>query len=240
MIGVLGGMGPLATVDFFSKVISETPAKGDADHVPMLIQSDPRIAPRPPAILGEGRSPLPELLAGRDRLISAGATALAMPCNTAHFWYADLIEGCSVPFLSIVDASANELSLLADAGSAIGIIATRATLAAQIFDPALVRSGYTVMLPDEIVMNTLVLPGIEFVKAGDTLRGGQLIEKAVQALLNHGARAVVLACTETPLALDAIKSPLRSHCVDSTAALARSCVAWWQSNRVASTVSECS
>jgi aspartate racemase len=240
MIGVLGGMGPLATVDFFSKVISETPAKGDADHVPMLIQSDPRIAPRPPAILGEGRSPLPELLAGRDRLISAGATALAMPCNTAHFWYADLIEGCSVPFLSIVDASANELSLLADAGSAIGIIATRATLAAQIFDPALVRSGYTVMLPDEIVMNTLVLPGIEFVKAGDTLRGGQLIEEAVQALLNHGARAVVLACTETPLALDAIKSPLRSHCVDSTAALARSCVAWWQSNRVASTVSECS
>ena len=231
MIGVLGGMGPLATVDFFNKVISETPAKGDADHVPMLIQSDPRIAPRPAAILDEGRSPLPELLAGRDRLISAGAKALVMPCNTAHFWYADLLEGCSVPFLSIVDASVNELSLMANTGSAIGIIATRATLSAQIFDPALVRSGYTVLLPDEVVMNTLVLPGIEFVKAGDILRGGQLIEEAVRALLNQGARAVILACTETPLALDALKSPLRVHCVDSTAALARCCVAWWQTNQ---------
>jgi aspartate racemase len=238
MIGVLGGMGPLATLDFFSKVISATPAKGDADHVPLLIQSDPRIAPRPAAILGEGRSPLPELLAGRDRLILAGAMALVMPCNTAHFWYADLLEGCTVPFLSIVDASVGELSMLADAGSTIGIIATRATLAAQIFDPALVRSGYTVMVPDEIVMNTLVLPGIEFVKAGDTLRGGQLIEEAVQALLNHGARAVILACTETPVALDALKSQLRIHCVDSTAALARCCVAWWQANQASSTVND--
>jgi len=231
MIGVLGGMGPLATADFFRKVIAETPAKGDADHVPLLIQSDPRIAPRPAAIVGEGRSPLPELLAGRDRLIFAGAKALAMPCNTAHFWYADLLKGCSVPFLSIVEASVNELPLLADAGSTIGIIATRATLDAQIFDPALVRSGYTVLLPDENVMNTLVLPGIEFVKAGDPLRAGPLIEEAVQSLLNQGAHAVILACTETPLALDALNSRLRVHCVDSTAALAKCCVAWWQSNK---------
>ena len=163
-----------------------------------------------------------------DKHELAGAVALVMPCNTAHFWYADLTKGCRVPFLSIVDASVNELSKLADARSTIGIIATRATLAAQIFDPALSRSGFTVMVPDETVMNTLVLPGIECVKAGDTLRGGQLIEEAVQTLLNHGAHAVILACTETPLALDAIKSKLRIHCVDSTAALARCCVAWWQ------------
>lgn len=235
MIGVLGGMGPLATVDFFSKVMLETPAKGDVDHVPMLIQSDPRIAPRPAAILSGGRSPLPELISGRDRLISAGATALVMPCNTAHFWYADLLKGCTVPFLSIVDASVKELALLADVGSSVGIIATRATLTAQIFDPTLIRSGYTVMLPDEAVMTTLILPGIELVKAGDTLRGGQLIEEAVQVFLNQGAQAIILACTETPVALDALKSKLRSRCVDSTAALARCCVAWWQANQAGST-----
>ena len=231
MIGVLGGMGPLATVDFFSKVLQATPAKGDADHVPLLIQSDPRIAPRPAAILGEGRSPLPELLAGRDRLIAAGAMALVMPCNTAHFWHPDLLKGCSVPFLSIVDASVSELATLTSAGSPIGIIATQATLAAKIFDSALVRLGYTVVLPDKIVMETLVLPGIDMVKADETLRGGQLIEQSVQMLLNNGARAVILACTETPLALDAIKSQLRSQCVDTTAALARCCVAWWQSRQ---------
>jgi aspartate racemase len=231
MIGVLGGMGPLATVDFFNKVLEATPAKGDADHVPLLIQSDPRIAPRPAAILGDGRSPLPEMLAGRDRLIAAGAQALVMPCNTAHFWYPDLLKGCSVPFLSIVDASVKELALLAEAGSKIGIIATRATLTAQIFDLALVRLGYTVVLPNESLMDTLVLPGIDMVKAGEPLRGGQLIEQAVQKLLNNGARAVILACTETPLALDAINSQLRSQCVDTTAALARCCVAWWQSKQ---------
>ena len=220
MIGVLGGMGPLATLDFFSKVLAATAAKTDADHVPLLIQSDPRIAPRPAAILSGGRSPLPELLAGRDRLIAAGATALAMPCNTAHFWYADLLQGCSVPFLSIVDASIKELALLADTGAPIGIIATRGTLAA--------RAGYTPLLPDDTLLETLVLPGIERVKAGDTLGGGHLIEQAVQALLTRGARAVILACTETPLALDVLQSPLRGQCVDSTAALARCCVAWWQ------------
>lgn len=234
MIGVLGGMGPLATVDFFSKVVSQTPAQGDADHVPLLIQSDPRIAPRPAAILGQGRSPLPELLAGRDRLILAGATALVMPCNTAHFWYADLVKGCTVPFLSIVDASVQALSPLAETGTRIGIIATRATLAAQIFDAALVQSGYQVMVPSEHVMDELVLPGIEEVKAGDTQLGGQRIEQVVQILLNEGARAVILACTETPVALDAVQSPLRAHCVDSTAALARSCVAWWQTQQAGS------
>ena len=228
MIGVLGGMGPLATVDFFNKVLAATPAMNDADHVPLLIQSDPRIAPRPAAILSGGQSPLPELLAGRDRLIAAGAAVLAMPCNTAHYWYADLVKNCSVPFISIVDASIDELAPLANAGAPIGIIATRATLAARIFDTPLLNAGYTPLLPDDDLMDHLVLPAIALVKAGDALQGGQLIHQAVQALLTQGAKAVILACTETPLALDAVQSHLRNQCVDSTAALARRCVAWWQ------------
>ena len=228
MIGVLGGMGPLATVDFFNKVLAATAAKGDADHVPLLIQSDPRIAPRPAAILQGGLSPLPQLREGRDRLIAAGATALAMPCNTAHFWFADLLEGCSVPFISIVDASINALRNLADAGGPIGLIATGATLQAKIFDSPLRSAGYIPVLPDVAMMQELVLPGIELVKAGQAQQGGQLIEQAVQALLSQGAKAVILACTETPLALDAVQSPLRAQCVDTTAALARACVAWWQ------------
>ena len=75
MIGVLGGMGPLATVDFFSKLIAATPATCDADHVPLLIQSDPRIPARPPAILSGAPSPLPALRAGRDRLVAGRGTA---------------------------------------------------------------------------------------------------------------------------------------------------------------------
>lgn len=231
MIGVLGGMGPLATLDFFSKVLAATPAQGDADHVPLLIQSDPRIAPRPAAIMAQGRSPLPQLVAGRDRLIAAGATALAMPCNTAHFWFPDLSAGCAVPFISIVDACVAELAPLVRPGAAVGLIATRATLAGRIFDEALIQAGYTSLVPADDLMDELVLPGIELVKAGQPLQAGPLIERAVHALMQQGAGAVILACTETPVALDAVQSPLRAHCVDSTAALARACVAWWQASR---------
>lgn len=231
MIGVLGGMGPLATLDFFSKVLAATPAQGDADHVPLLIQSDPRIPSRPAAILGDGRSPLPELMAARDRLVVAGCTALAMPCNTAHFWFSDLSEGCPVPFISIVDACVAELAPMLSAGGSVGLIATRATLAGRIFDASLVKAGCTPLMPDDDVMDQLVLPGIELVKAGQTLQAAALIERAVQSLLGKGADAVVLACTETPVALDAAQSPLRTRCVDSTAALARACAAWWLRQR---------
>ena len=232
MIGVLGGMGPLATADFFSKVIAATTAKGDEGHVPLLIQSDPRIPSRPAAILHNGESPLPALLAGRDRLIAAGATALAMPCNTAHFWFSELQQGCTVPFLSIVDATCAEAASLAAPGAHIGLIATGATLATQLFDDRLRAMGFVPLLPEESDMMALVLPAIALVKAGRAAEGGQMIEQAVQALLARGASTVLLACTETPLALDAVQSPLRSRCVDSTGALARACVAWWQAEQV--------
>ena len=228
MIGILGGMGPLATVDFFSKLVATTPAARDADHVPLLIQSDPRIPARSAAILSGAPSPLPALLAGRDRLIAAGALALAMPCNTAHFWHAELARDCPVPLLNIVQACCDELRLLAAPGERVGIIATRATLTARIFDAPLLARGYAPVLPEDGELDTLILPGIEHVKAGHTAQGGQLIEQAVSRLMARGATAVILACTETPVALDAIASDVRAHCIDSTGALTRSCVAWWQ------------
>jgi aspartate racemase len=228
MIGILGGMGPLATADFFSKVIAATPAARDEDHVPLLIQSDPRIPGRPAAILRGGESPLPALIAGRDRLIAAGAIALAMPCNTAHVWLPELRQGCPVPFLSIVDASCDEAAARTKPGAAIGIIGTEATLKSRLFDGELARRGFTPLLPSDDELRKLILPAIEQVKAGRAAEGGQQVERAVQALFDRGAKVVVLACTETPLALDAIASPLRERCVDTNAALARACVAWWR------------
>jgi aspartate racemase len=227
MIGILGGMGPLATADFFAKVIAATPASRDEDHVPLLIQSDPRIPGRPAAILHGGESPLPALIAGRDRLIKAGAIALAMSCNTAHVWLPELRQGCPVPFLSIVDASCNEAAARAKSGAAIGIIGTEATLKSRLFDSELARRGFKPMLPSDDELRELILPAIEQVKAGRAANGGQQVARAVQALFDRGVEIVVLACTETPLALDAIASPLRERCVDTNAALARACVAWW-------------
>jgi aspartate racemase len=227
MLGVIGGMGPAATADFFAKLIEETPAAGDEDHIPTLIVSDPRLPGRPAAILGDGPSPLPALLAVRDKLLAGGATMLAMPCNTAHYWYDDLVRDCPVPFVSIVEASCDEARRAAGPGSRIGLIATRATLASGIFDRRLQAGGHPVVLPGEDELAATILPSIRMVKEGQAGQAGRVLAPAVQALLDRGASRVILACTETPVALDAIGSPLRARCVDSNRALARACVARW-------------
>jgi len=227
MLGVIGGMGPAATADFFAKLIEETPAAADEEHIPTLIVSDPRLPSRPAAILENGPSPLPALLSIRDRLIAAGATLLAMPCNTAHHWYEDLARDCPVPFVSIVEASCTAAAQIVAPGSAIGLIATRGTLAAGIFDRQLKAKGYSVVLPSEGELAQAILPAIRRVKEGRAVQAGEMLLPAVLALLNRGAAAVILACTETPLALDAIGSPLRARCIDSNRALAKACVARW-------------
>ena len=231
MLGVVGGMGPLATADFFVKLVAATPANDDDDHVPVLILSDPRIPPRPPAILGDGESPLPAMLARRDHLLSAGATVLAMPCNTAHFWFDQLTAGCPVPFISIVESACAEVAARAAPGAAVGLIATGATLAAHLYDSRLVAQGYRPMMPDADTMTNVVLPAIKLVKQGDAVQGGRMLEPVVRRLRENGAGVVLLACTETPLALDAVNSELRMHCIDTTAALARACVAYWRARK---------
>ena len=230
MLGVLGGMGPLATADFFNKLLALTPAQCDEDHVPVLLLSDPRIPRRPAAILDGSESPLPRLRELRDRLVEAGATFLAMPCNTAHHWYPQLAADCPVPFLSIVDAGVAALAELQPApppGAPVALLATDATLAARVYDAPLAAAGYTVMLPKPDEQRDRVLPAIAQVKAGQTRSAAALMVPVVDALLARGAGAVLLACTELPLALDAVASPLRTRCVDTSAALARRCIAHW-------------
>ncbi len=223
---------PLATADFFSKVNAETAAEHDEEHVPLLISSDPRIPPRPPSILAGTESPLPRLIEIRDRLLSAGASALVMPCNTAHHWHAALANGCAVPFPSIIDAACDEAAarLLADdaAGARIGLVATRATLAARLYEPALAAPGLAPLLPSDALLDELMLPAILHVKAGRLAQAGPLMQPAVQARLDDGAAVVVLAGTEAPIAMSAAPAALQARCVDTTLALARVTVLPWQ------------
>ena len=230
MLGVLGGMGPLATADFFHKLIDAAGAERDEQNIPTLIHSVPQLPSRPAAILRGGESPLPALLNARDRLLGAGATMLAMPCNTAHHWYDDLRRGLDVPFLHIVDAVAAELPPQA---LKLGIIATAATLATRIYEVRL-ADGIEWLRPTAAQFEQAVQPGIDAVKGNSAAAGGRLLEPVVADLLGRGAACVVLACTELPVALDAIASPLRDHCVDSTAALARTCVRVWRERESAS------
>ncbi len=227
VIGVIGGMGPLASADFFRKVIEETPATRDEDHVPLLILSDPRVPSRPAAILAGGESPLPALASLRDRLIHSGAVALAMPCITAHYWHDELMRDCTVPFLSIVETGCQATHASVAPGARVAVIGTRATLTAKLFDRRLNALGYETMQPSEAELAGAVLPAIEKVKAGDVAAAAAVLKPAIAALLDRGADAVVLACTETPIAIEGVDAPMRARCIDPTRALARACVRWW-------------
>jgi aspartate racemase len=229
MLGVLGGMGPLATADFYEKLIALTPATRDQEHIPVVIYAVPQVPDRTAALLEGGASPLPALQAGVRTLVAAGAQTIAIPCHTAHAWYDELAAANPVPIIHIADAAAAAALKIAGRGARLGLIATAGTLAAGFYPPRLATHGFVCSAPTEAEMRELVTPGIAKVKAGAIEEGGRQVERAVAAQLERGAGAVVLACTETPVALDRIGSSLRARCVDATAALAGACVEWWRS-----------
>ena len=231
VLGVLGGMGPLATVDFLRKLIEETPAARDEDHIPVITYCVPQIPQRVPAITGHGESPLPALLAGIRTLKEAGAVAIAIPCNTAHYWYDDMVSQGGLPIIHIADAALAELDARRITGKTIGLIATKGTLAAGFFQQRLAARGLQPIVNSDADIDQLVLPAIVHVKRNELDAAAALLERAVGKLMAAGAAGVILACTETPVVLDRL-SPLSSAlCIDATRALAKACVEWWGQNR---------
>lgn len=228
VVGVLGGMGPLATVDFLRKVIEATPAEQDQDHVPVVTSSIPQVPDRTAAFQGRGESPLPALVASGQRLVRAGAGLIVIPCNTAHLWFEPLRSALGLPMLHLIDAALDEAVVQVGAGGRVGLLGTEATLKSGLYTGR-ARAGLHWMLPTDREIVRWITPGIEAVKAGDIAGAASLLVLAAQALAGRGAEAIVLGCTEIPLALDARNAPV--PVVDATAALARHSVAWSLASR---------
>lgn len=226
LLGVLGGMGPLAAADFLKKLVEETPAQNDQDHIPYVAWGVPQIPERPAAILGGGESPLPQMLRGVLQLKQAGAEAIAIACNTAHHWHAELERDGGLPILHIADAVCDALAAAGIESGAVGLISTDGTVKAGFFQQRFAARGLECLASSRSDQDNLVLPAIASVKANDLDRAHPLAMRAVENLLASGARAVVLACTETPLAVAHAPHPAAAHCIDATRALARACVAW--------------
>ena len=225
VIGVLGGMGPMATVDFMRKIISLTPASKDQDHLPVIAYSVPQVPDRSLAIVEGGESPLPAMIHGLRTLVRAGAECIAIPCNTAHHWYDDLARESSVPVLHIVDATGAAMARLGVDDGPVGLLATAGMLNVGIYQSRLASRGYTCIVPDDGDMETLVMPGIGLVKAGRMARAEELLRAAADNLLGRGAGAVILGCTEIPVALKDSDASGERY-VDATRALAEACVLW--------------
>ncbi|MDP1672237.1 MAG: amino acid racemase [Burkholderiales bacterium] len=226
LLGVLGGMGPLAAADFLAKLAEETPATRDQEHIPYVAWGVPQIPERPAAILGRGESPLPQMLRGIAALKQAGAQAIAIACNTAHYWHEELQREGGLPILHIADAVCDLLTERGITAGSVGLIATEGTLRAGFFQQRFAARGLGCIVSRPEDQQRLVLPAIAAVKSNDLALAHTLAVHAVLRLHDAGAHTVVLACTETPLAIDHAPSAATPLCIDATRALARACVIW--------------
>ena len=225
ILGVLGGMGPLASAHFMVRLTLLTPATRDQDHIPTVLWSDPRVPDRTVGRLSGGADPLPWLLRGIAGLQRAGCGAIAIPCNTAHGWYDEMRKAASTPILHIVDAAAAELRRMGIGGGTIGVIGTQATLAMRLYQNRLGALGWDCIVPTQQEMDRLVSPAIALVKANRVAEAYLPLADVVRSLGARGASTVVLGCTEIPLGIQAGPEP-DLPIVDTIDALARAAIAW--------------
>jgi aspartate racemase len=227
IIGVLGGMGPDATVDFMAKIIALTPADKDQDHLHMLVDHNPTVPNRQTFILGGDEDPGPAMAAMARRLEDAGADFLVIPCNTAYAFQESILDMVSIPLISIIDESIEAIGEKAPGAKAVGLLATNGCLQAGVYQSAIAAKDLVAVLPkdDELEQLMTLVNGI---KAGHKGRDvSASMRKLAQALVDRGAAAIIAGCTEIPLVLD--NSMLEVPLISSTDVLAQRTVQFAQS-----------
>ncbi len=201
-IGVLGGMGPAATADFYQKIIRATPAKADQDHLKVLIYSNPQVPDRTAGIRGEGPDPLPVLIASAQILARGGADLITIPCVTAHHYYDALQQAVPVPILHMIGETVTAVLAGHPNIRRLGLLATTGTLQSRMFERYFEPRGFMLVTPEPEVQASCVMEAIYAVKRGDPIEtAGRLIRQAAQSLLERGAEAILAGCTEVPLIL---------------------------------------
>lgn len=167
-IGIIGGMGPMATVDLYRKIVACTDASCDNDHVRVYIDSNAAIPDRTAAILRGGPDPVPQMADSVRKLTACGADCLIMPCNTAHYFLPRLQPLTPVPFLSMLEAAADTCRERFP-GKTAGVLATRGTLESGIYSHTLEEHGVPYLLPEEAERDVLMQVIYDGVKQGSSL-----------------------------------------------------------------------
>ena len=199
-LGILGGMGPAASAEFVVRLIEQTPASCDQEHIPFVLWNNPQVPDRSTSLRNEDDRPLPFLLQGVQVLKAVGCDLIVIPCNTAHFWYDDMIK-LKVPIVHIVDSVADALRDAGVENGTIGVMGTQATVELGLYQYKLNKFGWDCIVPSKEEMDTLVQPAIDLIKGGKIVESQPLIVKVIHSLIDRGAQAVVLGCTELPLAI---------------------------------------
>lgn len=205
-VGILGGMGPEATVLLMQKVIAAVPAQDDEDHIPLIVDQNPQVPSRIKHLIEKtGEDPAPVLAAMAHRLTVAGAQALAMPCNTAHHYAPAIRAASAVPLLDMVALAVVEARKRAASGQGakVGILASPAVRQVGLFDAALWAQGLDpVYCADD---TETLLPVMRMVKAdGPSALARAALAQAAEELRGRGAVVQLIACTEFSMITDAL------------------------------------
>lgn len=218
LFGIMGGMGPLATVDFLNKLTRLTPASCDQEHLPWLTISQPGIPDRSLAIQNNDDAPARFLTKGVAYLAERGVKLIAIPCNTSHYWYDQMQAVSSVPILHIADATIEELRLSGAEIGKIAVLATRGTVKAGIYSKRLEPEGFDMVRleAEEQAMVDAVIHGVKKGSLGDAQAD---MHKLLETLAMRGVKTVILGCTELPIAQQGL--PTKMLMVDTSLSLAK-------------------
>ena len=198
IIGILGGMGPLATAELFRRIVVKTPAKRDQDHPRIIIYNNPKIPDRTAFILGNGEDPRPELIASARKLESWGADFIIMPCNTAHFFAETIQKAIKIPLVNMVEETAKvvrEMGL-----RKVGLLATDGTIKGLVYHRALLKYGVGIAVPNKVDQEKVMRAIYAGVKAGNLELGRKLLLEVARRLEKR-SDGIIAGCTEVSVAL---------------------------------------
>lgn len=201
-IGILGGMGPRATVDLFEKIISNTPATIDQDHLHLIINNNPQIPSRVDAFVNKHASPLPVLIESAAVLEKAGADFIIMPCHTAHIWIEELQKSTSIPFYNMIE---NTVSYIIDNQPNTQktlILATPTTIEKQLYQKLFQKNNLDFIVPSiseqQIVYNLILKVKSGYIKENPYI---DALNEILRSYVKKGVTSFLAACTEIPLLL---------------------------------------
>ena len=198
-LGILGGMGPAASAEYITRLIQQTPATCDQEHIPFVLWNNPQIPDRSTSMRAGDSKPLRYLIEGILALRYSQCDLIVIPCNTAHFWFDELIKH-DVPIIHIVDSVASALRGVNVTGT-VGVMGTQGTIEFGLYQNHLGKLGWDCIVPTTEEMDTLVQPAIDLIKSGQLDQAHDMFMSVVDSLIARGAQAVVLGCTEIPLAV---------------------------------------
>ncbi len=200
--GVMGGMGPDATVDFMARVIALTGSGSDQDHIHMIVDQDPTIPNRQCAIR-DGLTDVTEALGTMaKRLEDAGADFLVMVCNTAHVFLDGVHSSTNIPFISIIDESVREIDRVRPDARKVGVMATDGCLDTGVYQDAIASSGREALVPDGSELEQLMrlISAIKAGNQGEEIR--QSMQSSADNLVKEGAEVIIAGCTEIPIVFE--------------------------------------